>query len=59
MTDAAKVEALVDVLSAALPKLVADAFAAFKAELPKLLAGLSDDEWDKLVREESQRRAGT
>jgi len=30
--DAAKVEALVAVLRTALPKLVADAFAAFKAE---------------------------
>jgi hypothetical protein len=54
--DAAKVEALVDVLKTALPKLVADAFAAFKAELPKLVPGLTDAEWDKLRRDEDQRR---
>jgi dCTP deaminase len=54
--DAAKVEALVDVLRTALPKLVADAFEAFKAELPRLLPGLSDAEWEALKREEDQRR---
>src|SRR5262249_49822695 len=47
---------VVDVLKTALPELVHDAFAAFKAELPRIVPGLSDDEWDKLKREEDQRR---
>jgi hypothetical protein len=54
--DAAKVEALVDVLRVALPKLVHDAVDAFKKELPKLLPNLSDAEWETLKREEDQRR---
>jgi hypothetical protein len=40
--DAAKVEALVDVLKTALPELVVIAFGAFKAELPRILPGLTD-----------------
>jgi dCTP deaminase len=55
--DAAKIEALVNVLTAALPKLVADAFDAFKAELPRLVPGLLDAEWEALKRDEDQRRA--
>ena len=54
--DTAKVEALVDVLRTALPELVRVAFTKFKAELPRLLPGLSDAEWDKLKCEEDQRR---
>jgi hypothetical protein len=56
MTDAAKVEALVAVLKTALPELVAIAFAKFKAELPRILPGLSDDEWKALKHTEDQRR---
>jgi len=55
--DAAKVEALVGVLRTTLPELVHVAFTQFKAELPRIVPGLSDDEWEKLVREENQRRA--
>jgi hypothetical protein len=54
--NAAKVEAICNVLKAALPELVTIAFTRFKAELRRIVPGLSDDEWDKLVREESQRR---
>jgi hypothetical protein len=54
--DAAKVEALVAVLKTALPELVTIAFTQFKAELPRIVPGLSDDEWKKLAREENQRR---
>src|SRR5262245_22137378 len=63
--DVAKVEALVAVLKDALPELVTDALAAFKPDLPRfeadlprlVLPHLSDDEWDKLKRDEDQRRA--
>jgi hypothetical protein len=55
--DAAKVEALVDALRTALPELVTIAFTRFKAELHRIVPGLSDDEWGKLKREEDQRRA--
>jgi len=58
--DAAKVEALVAVLRTALPKLVADAFAAFKADefaVSTIAAGLSDVEWKRLKRDENRRRA--
>ena len=54
--DAAKVEAMAAVLKDALPKLVPVAFAAFKAELPRIVPGLSDDEWETLKGEEDQRR---
>jgi len=55
-SDAVKVEALVDVLRTALPELVTIAFTRFKAELHRIVPGLSDDEWETLVREENQRR---
>jgi hypothetical protein len=57
--DAAKVEALVAVLRDALPKLVADAFRAFKADevgVSRIVAGLSDAEWRRLKRDENRRR---
>ena len=54
--DAVKVEAMVAVLKTALPELVAIAFAKFKAELPRILPGLSDDEWKALKHTEDQRR---
>ena len=57
--DAAKVEALVAVLKAALPELVAIAFAAFKADkfaVSKIAAGLSDAEWQRVKRDENRRR---
>jgi hypothetical protein len=54
--DAARIEALVAVLKDALPQLVTIAFTRFKAELPRLVPGLSDAEWETLVREEDQRR---
>jgi hypothetical protein len=54
--DAAKVEALVVVLKDALPELVAVAFAKFKAELPRILPGLTDDEWTEIRGDEDQRR---
>jgi hypothetical protein len=54
--DAVKVEAMVAVLKTALPELVAIAFAKFKAELPRIVPGLSDAEWETLKREEDQRR---
>jgi hypothetical protein len=57
--DAAKVEALVAVLRDALPKLVADAFHAFKADkfaVSTIAAGLSDAEWKRLKRDENRRR---
>jgi dCTP deaminase len=44
------------VLKDALPELVTIAFTRFKAELPRLVPGLSDAEWETLVREEDQRR---
>jgi len=44
------------VLKDALPELVTIAFTRFKAELPRIVPGLSDDEWDKFKREEDQRR---
>jgi len=55
--DVARLEALCSVLKTELPKLVATAFTAFKAELPKLVPGLSDAEWEVLKRNEDQRRA--
>jgi hypothetical protein len=54
--DAAKVEALVDALKTALPELVAIAFHAFKAELPRILPGLTDRKWRKIKRRENRRR---
>jgi len=57
--DAAKVEAMVDVLRDALPELVAIAFAAFKADkfaVSTIAAGLSDAEWKKVKRDENRRR---
>ena len=58
--EAAKVEALCDVLRTALPELVAVAFTTFKKTdieaLTQLVPGLSDAEWDKLKRNEDQRR---
>jgi len=54
---AAKVAALADVLKVKLPELVAIAFTRFKAELRRIVPGLSDAEWDELKREEDQRRA--
>ena len=57
--DAAKVEALVAVLKDALPELVADAFAAFKADkfaVSTIAAGLSDAEWKRLKRDENRRQ---
>jgi hypothetical protein len=56
--DAAKVEAMVAVLKDALPELVAVAFAKSKVELPRILPGLTDDEWTELKRTEDQRRKG-
>ena len=56
--DAAKIEAICAVLKVELPKLVAIAFAKFKAELPKIVPGLTDDEWTELKRTEDKRRAG-
>jgi hypothetical protein len=55
--DAARVEAMVNVLKDALPELVTIAFTRFKAELHQIVPGLSDDEWAKLKRDEDQRRA--
>jgi len=55
-SDAAKVEALVVVLETALPKLVTIAFSQCKAELPRIVPGLSDEEWMKLKRDEDRRR---
>jgi hypothetical protein len=54
--DAAKIEALVAVLKTALPELVAIAFHAFKAELPRILPGLTDRKWRKIKRKENRRR---
>ena len=54
--DAAKVEAMVAVLRDNLPELVTIAFTRFKAELPRIVPGLSDNEWETLVREENRRR---
>jgi hypothetical protein len=55
--DAAKVEAIVDVLKDALPKLVTIAFTRFKAELPRIVPGLADEEWGAIRDAEDQRRA--
>jgi len=55
--DAAKIQALVAVLKTALPELVTIAFTRFKAELPRTVPGLSDDEWTKLKTDEDRRRA--
>jgi len=53
--------AALDALKLALPKLVAEAFAVFKAEdrhfFAVLVPGLSDDDWETLKRDEDQRRA--
>jgi hypothetical protein len=54
--DAAKIEAMVAVLKDKLPELVTIAFTKFKAELPRILPGLSDDEWRKIRRDEDRRR---
>ena len=54
--DAAKVEAICAVLAGKLPELVAIAFAKFEAELPRILPGLTDDEWHELKRNEDRRR---
>jgi len=57
--NAAKVAAMVDVLKDELPKLVAVAFAAFKADefaVRTIAAGLSDAEWKRVKRDENQRR---
>jgi hypothetical protein len=57
--DAAKVEAICNVLKDALPKLVAVAYAAFKADkfaVSTIAAGLSDAEWKRLKRDENRRR---
>ena len=52
-----KIEELVSVLKTALPELVTIAFTKSKAELHRIVPGLSDDEWETLVRDETQRRA--
>jgi hypothetical protein len=57
--DAAKVEAMVAVLKAALPELVTIAFTQFKAELHRIVPGLSDAEWEKLKRDADRRRKGS
>jgi len=54
--DAAKIEAMVAVLKDKLPELVTIAFTKFKAELPRILPGLSDDERRKIRRDEDRRR---
>jgi hypothetical protein len=57
--DAAKVEAMVAVLKAALPELVTTAFTKFKADefaVRTIAAGLSDAEWRRVKRAENQRR---
>jgi len=54
--DAVKVAALVDVLRTALPELVAIAFAKFEAELPLILPGLTDDDWQRIRDAEDRRR---
>jgi hypothetical protein len=55
--DPARIESLVERLKVELPKLVTIAFTQLKADLPRIVPGLSDAEWEKLVREESRRRA--
>jgi hypothetical protein len=58
--DAAKVEAMVAVLEVELPKLVAVAFRAFKADefaVSKLVTALGDAEWKRVKRGENKRRA--
>ena len=57
--DAVKVEAICNVLKAELPRLVAIAYAAFKADtfaVSTIAAGLSDAEWKKVKRNEDRRR---
>jgi hypothetical protein len=57
--DAAEVEAICNVLKAALPELVAIAFRAFKADefaVRTIAAGLSDTEWKRVKRDENRRR---
>jgi hypothetical protein len=51
-----RIDALVDVLKAALPKLVVEAVNALKPELPKLVPNLSNAEWETLKRDEDRRR---
>ena len=53
---AAKVAAMVDTLKDKLPELVHIAFTQFKAELPQILPGLSDDDWVKVRDVENKRR---
>jgi hypothetical protein len=58
--DAARLEAFVEVLSAALPRLVAEAYAAFRADkfaVSTIATGLSDAEWRKIKRNKDRRRA--
>ena len=55
--DSSKIVALADVLKVKLPELVHVAFTQFKAELPGILPGLSDDEWTKIRDDENRRRA--
>jgi hypothetical protein len=55
--EAAKVEALLARLKTKLPELVTIAFTRFKADLPRIVPGLSDAEWDELKRDEDRRRA--
>ena len=54
--DAVRIEAMVNVLKTALPELVAIAFGTFKAELPRILPGLTDRKWRKIKRRETRRR---
>jgi hypothetical protein len=57
--DAARVEAICNVLKDALPELVAVAYAAFKADkfaVRTIAAGLSDAQWKRLKRDENRRR---
>ena len=55
--DAAKVEAICNVLKDALPELVHIAFTQFKADVPRILPGLSDDDWLKIRGDEDRRRS--
>jgi hypothetical protein len=57
--DAARVEAICNVLKDALPELIAVAYAAFKADkfaVRTIAAGLSDAQWKRLKRDENRRR---
>jgi hypothetical protein len=56
MTDAAKVEALVDVLKTRLPELVGEALRGRDSVLREFVANLSNAEWAALQRDEDQRR---